>query len=426
MQARNCLKEGTFELVLCDLHLEDGHGFDFLKELRKEMPHVHVMIMTGFATLDSAVEALRLGVMDYLVKPIDPTQLELALERLENILRLQAENTYLREDQDARFEGIVWGNSPQMQRVKHMVEKIGPADTTVLISGESGTGKEVAAQAIFAHSPRNEAAFIKVNCAAVPANLLESEFFGHEKGAFTGAVSKREGRFELANKGTLLLDEISEIPPDLQVKLLRVLQEREFERVGGNKTIKVDVRVIATTNRNLANEVREGNFREDLFYRLNVVPIELPALRDRGEDLVLLGEHFLERFCRKHRKPLKGFSPEARLEVMDYHWPGNIRELQNVMERAVILASEKGFLEDLQLNVTDAAAAPLKGEKNTYFEEGGDQENLSIEIMEQRMIRRALARYDGNRTHASKALGISLRTLRNKLARYRQEGIVVE
>lgn len=419
-QARLILKQDAFDLIISDVRLNDGNGLEFLQEVKKTYPAMQLMVMTGFGSLDSAVEALRLGVFDYLVKPIDGARLSVALERLEEVRKLEAENTYLRQEVTSRATaggGIDWGTCEAMQRVKELIDKIAVTDATVLIQGESGTGKEVVAKALHDGSPRADKPFIRVNCAAISANLLESEFFGHEKGAFTGAVQRREGRFELAHTGTLLLDEISEIPPDLQVKLLRVLQEREFERVGGNKTISADIRVIATTNRNLMHEVREGRFREDLFYRLNVVPIELPPLRDRGEDLVRLADYFIAQFGRKHGRKMKAPGREVLMRMKAYGWPGNVRELQNVVERAVILSTENGDLrvEDFTpLGVNMQAARPEA--------DGGVQ---TIAQMEQKMILKALQRCGNNRTHAAELLGISLRTLRNKISEYREAGVTV-
>ena len=410
-QARTALKEESFDLVISDLKLRDGSGLEFLRSVRASNPQLNVMLITGYGSIDSAVEALRIGIFDYLVKPVDTSRLAVALDRLREVMALQSENHYLRGEVAARQSRLVsWGKCPAMLRVKQWVERLGGTDATVLIQGESGTGKEVVAQALHEQSSRNGKPFIRVNCAAIPANLLESEFFGHEKGSFTGAIQRREGRFELANGGTLLLDEISEIPPDLQVKLLRVLQEREFERVGGNKTIKVDVRVIATTNRDLQVEVRQGRFREDLYYRLNVVPIQLPPLRERGDDVVALAEVFMAEFARKHGKSIRRLGKEAVLHIKAYSWPGNVRELQNALERAVILSAD-----DEVLGVEDLPPLTVEGAGTK-----GPGQVLSLADIEREAIIHALQRCGGNRTHASKLLGISLRTLRNKLALYRK------
>jgi DNA-binding NtrC family response regulator len=342
LQAHEALKSDAFDIVMADLRLEDGSGLDLLRQVRQLSPRTYGILMTGYATMDTAVEAIRIGLFDYLIKPVLPAQLDLLLQRLESLRQLQSENSYLRQAQvaDASSGNVVWGRSVLMQDILEMVKKVAATHATVLIQGESGTGKEVVAHAIMQNSPRANMPFVKVNCAAVPETLLESEFFGHEKGAFTGAVARREGRFETANGGTLLLDEIAEIPMSLQVKLLRVLQEREFERVGGNKTIRVDVRLIASTNRDLQEAVRLGHFREDLYYRLNVVPINLPPLRLRGDDLSDLIEFYVAHFARKHGKNVTGVSPDSMERLKSYRWPGNVRELQNTLERAVIMSTQ--------------------------------------------------------------------------------------
>ncbi|MEM6885709.1 MAG: sigma-54 dependent transcriptional regulator [Verrucomicrobiota bacterium] len=415
-QAEELLEKEEFDLVLSDIRLDGESGMDFLKGVRQMHPDLPLMIMTGFGTLDSAVEAIRLGVFEYLIKPIEPDFLQLTLQRLEQSLTLKEENTYLREgaDKPESSEGFYWGESAAMQAVLKTVKKIGNTDTTVLIRGESGTGKEVVARTLYQQGLRSSMPFIRVNCAAIPETLLESEFFGHEKGAFTGANKRRKGRFELADEGTLMLDEISEIPPDLQVKLLRVLQEREFERVGGNQTIQVDVNIIATTNRKLADEVKAGHFREDLYYRLNVVPIDLPPLRERGNDVVKLAHFFAQQFARKHGKSPAPFSADGKLALKAYAWPGNVRELQNAIERAVILSDDGAELRPVE-------SAPLAEESKP--DDASGHEIKTIAELEREAIIQALKRNDGNRTHAAKMLGISLRTMRNKLARYRQDGV---
>jgi DNA-binding NtrC family response regulator len=351
-----------------------------------------------------------------MIKPILPAQLDLVLQRLESLKALQSENSYFRQQQQVETEGsgVIWGKSGLMQDILEMVKKVAQTHATVLIQGESGTGKEVVAHAIVQNSTRANMPFIKVNCAAVPETLLESEFFGHEKGAFTGAVQRREGRFETANGGTLLLDEIAEIPLSLQVKLLRVLQEREFERVGGNKTIRVDVRLIASTNRDLQEEVRQGRFREDLFYRLNVVPINLPPLRLRGEDLVDLVEYYVAHFARKHGKSIQGVSTRGLERLRGYRWPGNVRELQNTLERAVIMTANEGPVEIPELGLE---------EKSSKFTSLNVSDQLpTVDEMERRLIGCMLLQTSHNKTRAAEKLGISLRTLRNKLRDYRAAG----
>jgi two-component system response regulator AtoC len=415
-QGEEALRTDSFDLIIADLRLEDGSGLELLKQLKQLAPRTYGILMTGYATMETAVEAIRIGLFDYMIKPILPAHLDLVLQRLESIRQLQSENSYLRQQVQADGEGsgVVWGRSGLMQDILEMVKKVAQTQATVLIQGESGTGKEVVAHAIVQHSTRAQMPFIKVNCAAVPETLLESEFFGHEKGAFTGAVQRREGRFETANGGTLLLDEIAEIPLSLQVKLLRVLQEREFERVGGNKTIRVDVRLIASTNRDLQEEVRQGRFREDLFYRLNVVPINLPPLRLRGDDLMDLVDFYVTHFARKHGKVIKGVTPLGMERLRSYRWPGNVRELQNTLERAVIMAVHEGPVEVPELGLE---------EKNSRIIGLNVADTLpTVDEMERRLIGSMLLQTNQNKTRAAEKLGISLRTLRNKLREYRSAG----
>ena len=324
-----------------------------------------------------------------------------------------------------------------MQRLRQLIDRVAPTDATVLVTGESGTGKEMIAREFYRRSPRRGQPYIKVNCAAVSENLIESEFFGHERGAFTGATERREGRFELANQGTLLLDEVSEIPAALQAKLLRVLQEREFERVGGNRTIKVNVRIIATSNRDLLSYVQKGDFRQDLYYRLNVFPVQVPPLRERAEDILLLAEHFLRRFARKHGVKVTGLSDSARSAVMAYNWPGNVRELQNTIERAVIMAESGrpvtaallGLPSSLAMSehpFEEQAAAPAAELGGAADPLPGDGPIVPLADIEKQAIQAALRQTEGNRTQAAAALGISIRTLRNKLQEYRDAGDPVD
>ena len=415
-QGEEAMRAEAFDLVICDLRLEDGSGLDLLKQIKQTAPKTFGILMTGYATMETAVEAIRIGLFDYMIKPIVPAQLDLVLQRLESLKQLQSENSYLRQQQqtDGEGSGVVWGRSDLMQGILEMVKKVAQTHATVLIQGESGTGKEVVAHAIVQNSTRAQMPFIKVNCAAVPETLLESEFFGHEKGAFAGAVQRREGRFETANGGTLLLDEIAEIPLSLQVKLLRVLQEREFERVGGNKTIRVDVRLIASTNRDLQEEVRQGRFREDLFYRLNVVPINLPPLRLRGDDLVDLVDFYVSHFARKHGKEIQGVTPRGLERLKAYRWPGNVRELQNTLERAVIMSAQNGPVEVPELG--------LEEKSNSFTMMNVSNALPTVDEMERRLIGSMLLQTGHNKTRAAEKLGISLRTLRNKLREYRAAG----
>ena len=375
-----------------------------------------MVISTGFASVESAVECMKNGAFDYLIKPFSSEQIEVLLKKAEEFTQLLRVNRFLsQENEDAGYELL--GQSAAMDNLRQLIRKVARTLATVLIQGESGTGKELVARALYRESARANAPFIRVNCAAIPENLIESEFFGHEKGAFTGALTKREGRFELAHGGTILLDEISEISSNVQAKLLRVLQERELERVGGNRTIKVDVRVIATTNRHLEQSVQKNEFREDLFFRLNVVPIKVPPLRDHREDVPFLAGEFMRRFGRKHGIRVHGFSDDAVRLLKEHHWPGNVRELQNVIERAVILCGDTGMLEAEHLGMSLSAA----GEMAAAVEQApalASGEFPKLAEMEKRHILAALDRCNNNRTHAARMLDISIRTLRNKLHEY--------
>ncbi|MDX2186035.1 MAG: sigma-54 dependent transcriptional regulator [Opitutaceae bacterium] len=337
-QAEAMLARETFDLIMLDVRLPDGDGQQFLERVSTMPDRPLVVMMTGHGTIESAVACMRAGAFDYLIKPFSPGQIEIVLKKAETYRQLVKVNRYFSEQDGG--EGDLLGRSPAMLRLRTLIERVAPTDATVLITGENGTGKEMIARELYRHSPRRNEPYIKVNCAALSENLIESELFGHEKGSFTGATDRREGRFELANRGTLLLDEVSEIPPGLQAKLLRVLQEREFERVGGSKTIKVNVRILATSNRDLMQFVERGHFRSDLYYRLNVFPVQVPPLRDRVEDIAVLSDAFLRRFARKHGLKLPGFSDNAVRALCEYSWPGNVRELQNTIERAVILSED--------------------------------------------------------------------------------------
>src|SRR5690349_6703904 len=334
--AQELLSKDNFDIVFLDIRLPDGEGTDLLKEIQSRASKPLVVMITGFGSVESAVSCMRDGAFDYIIKPFSSDTIDVTLKKAEEFTRLVRVNQLLSHEGDDNGYELL-GRTPAMDNLRALIRKVARTQATVLIQGESGTGKELVARAIYAESPRASAPFIRVNCAAIPENLIESEFFGHEKGAFTGAMNKREGRFELAHGGTILLDEVSEISPNVQAKLLRVLQERELERVGGNRTIKVDVRVIATTNRNLEASVEKKEFRQDLYFRLNVVPIHVPPLRERIEDVPFLSDEFMRRFSRKHGCHIKGFSEDALKMLSAHAWPGNVRELQNVVERAVIL-----------------------------------------------------------------------------------------
>ena len=414
--AQEYLGKDNFDIVFVDVRLPDGDGTDLLKYIQSRPQKPLVVMMTGFGSVESAVECMKNGAFDYLIKPFSNEQIEVTLRRAGEFTQLLNVNRFLsQETDDCELELL--GRNPVMENLRQLIRKVARTQATVLIQGESGTGKELVARAIYRESSRSHAPFIRVNCAAIPENLIESEFFGHERGAFTGALNKREGRFELAHGGTILLDEISEISPSVQAKLLRVLQERELERVGGNRTFKVDVRVIATTNRNLEASVEKKEFRQDLFFRLNVVPIHAPSLRDHHEDVPYLAEEFMRRFSRKHGVHIRGFTDQA-LELMRAHtWPGNVRELQNVVERGVILCGDNGMLEPEHLGLVlprPAAAGP-----DTPAGSAGQPAGFpTLAELERHHIFAALDRCQGNRTHTAKLLDVSIRTLRNKLHEY--------
>src|SRR3954467_14016763 len=350
--AQELLNKDNFDLLIMDVRLPDGLSTDLLKQLQSRPVKPLIVMISGFGTVDLAVECMRNGAFTFLTKPFSPEQLAVTLKKAEEHTQLVKVNQFLShaEDEESGYELL--GHSKTVEQLRQLIRKVARTQATVLIQGESGTGKELVARALYRQSPRTSAPFIKVNCAAIPENLIESEFFGHEKGAFTGALNKREGRFELAHGGTILLDEVSEVSPQVQAKLLRVLQERELERVGGSRTIKVDVRVIATTNRHLEESVERKEFRQDLFFRLNVVPVIVPPLRERREDIPIQDNQFRERFARKHGVQVLGISPVCMADLQQHNWPGNVRELQNVIERAVILCNEGGVLEPGHLGMT--------------------------------------------------------------------------
>jgi len=340
-EAEALLQKDSFDLIFMDMRLPDGDGIDLLERISQMPSRPLAIMMTGYGSIESAVKSMQLGAFDYLLKPFSVEQIDVALKRAEENSQLVKLAQFYSQEAAGDSSGSsieLIGDSKPMVELKTMIRKVASTGATVLINGENGTGKELVSHEIWRQSPLIGNPYIKVNCAAISETLIESEFFGHEKGAFTGATDRREGRFELANNGTILLDEISEIPPRLQAKLLRVLQEREFERVGGNRTLQVDVRVLATTNRDLMKAVENGEFREDLYYRLNVFPLAVPPLRERGDDIILLAEKFLEKFQRKHGIKPDGFSKQAITALKAHNWPGNVRELQNTIERAVILA----------------------------------------------------------------------------------------
>jgi DNA-binding NtrC family response regulator len=362
-EAEALVQKDSFDLMFMDMRLPDGEGIQLLERMASMPSRPIVIMMTGYGTIESAVKSMQLGAFDYLLKPFSVEQIDIALNRAEENSQLVKLAQFYSEESggDSSGEMNLMGSSDPMQKLKMMIKKVAATGATVLINGENGTGKELVAHEIWRQSPLAGNPYIKVNCAAISETLIESEFFGHEKGSFTGATERREGRFELANNGTILLDEISEIPARLQGKLLRVLQEREFERVGGNRTIQVNVRVLATTNRDLVAAVQKGDFREDLYYRLNVFPLAVPALRERGEDVIQLAQTFLEKFQRKHGIKPSGFSKSAVAAIKNHSWPGNVRELQNTIERAVILAENGKPIEPGLLGITGAVKKKTAG-----------------------------------------------------------------
>lgn len=397
------LENEPFDLVITDMKMPMKSGLDVLKSAKKLHPSIQVILATAHGTIEAAVEAMKLGAFHYLIKPFSPEALEGVLEKAEEHFRLVKENKFYKES--GKLPHLV-AESAAMKRILQDLEKIAKAQASVFITGESGTGKEVIAATIHELSSRSQHPFIKVNCAAIPETLLESEFFGHERGSFTGAHMRKTGRFELADKGTLLLDEVTEIPLVLQPKLLRAIQEQEFERVGGTRPIKVNIRFLATSNRNMQEAIESKIFREDLFYRLNVVPIQIPPLRQRREDILPLANYFLERFCKENHKGQKKFTEQAEKKLLDYPWPGNVRELANIIERTVVLDFDPMIgAEHLYLDSSVSAPKPVKV-------------GMTLHEMEKQLILETLQAHHQNRTKVAGILGISVRTLRNKLHEY--------
>ena len=405
--ALEMLRQGRWSILLVDLKMPGMDGLQVLEAAKKAQPDVAVVIMTAYATVETAVEAMKTGAYDYLVKPFDPEELSLMMVKIVAQQSLVRENVLLRKvlKRDFHFRDMVSKN-PAMHRMFDLARSAARSQSTILILGESGTGKELLARAIHAESPRQAEPFVAVSCAALTETLLESELFGHEKGSFTGAVSRRKGRFELARGGTLFLDEIGDISPKLQLDLLRVLEERKLTRVGGTEPVDVDVRIIAATNRDLKKAVADGQFREDLFYRLNVIPILLPPLRDRREDVPLLIEHFLEHLSVETDRQIEGVSADALAALMRYDWPGNVRELRNVLERGMVIA--KGTLiqpEDLGLSASGARPEAY-------------DPSLTLDEVERRHITAVLQHAGGNVTQAARTLAIDRVTLYNKIKKY--------
>jgi Nif-specific regulatory protein len=415
-EALGAVRQERFDAFLTDCNIPGVDALETSNEARRINPDMAVIIMTSFGTIETAVKAIKAGAYDYLPKPIDLDQLAVLLERISERQTLIRENSELKEQLRERykFDEIV-STSHAMEEVLNLAGRVASSNATVLLRGESGTGKELVAKAIHYHSQRADFPLIKVNCAALPETLLESELFGHEKGAFTGAIARRIGRFEAADKGTLFLDEIGELTPAMQVKLLRVLQEREFERVGGNQTIKTDVRIIAATNRDIERAIKEERFREDLYYRLNVVPILIPPLRERKEDIPALAGHFIKKYGEENKKHIGGISAEARDLLMRYSYPGNVRELENIIERAVVLAKKKIITAaDFPIHVQTAA-----GDGKPSARELKGSLNETLDTVERGLILEALKESGGTQTRAAEKLGINERVLRYKLKKYK-------
>lgn len=407
------VKDEAFDIILMDIKMVKMSGLEALPYIKAFNPAIPVIIMTAYSSVETAVEALKSGAWDYLIKPLDFEKLKLTLKRALEHAGLIEENKRLKASLMDQFDpGRIIGQSPAIVRLTEIIAQVAPSEATVLISGESGTGKELVASAIHYNSPRKEGPLVKINCAAITDTLLESELFGHEKGAFTGADRKKEGKFVQASGGTLFLDEIGEMPLSMQAKLLRVLQEREITRVGGDAVIPVDVRVVAATNRDLASTVKSGEFREDLYYRLNVVDLNLPPLRERREDISLLASKFMVSFAEKNKKNIKGFTPRAMDTLVRYDWPGNVRELMNMIERAVVL-SRGEWLDELDFSIrltTEQKEYKIPGEIECPDE--------PLEEMEKRAIVSMLDRTGGNKSEASRRLGITRKTLHKKLREY--------
>ncbi len=410
-EALKLLLANPVDLLITDLKMPGLDGNQLLQHARKDSPQTDVVILTAHATVDSAVEAMKSGAKDYLTKPINPEELNLLVDRIMNARRLERENQALREELDVRygFDNII-GSSAAMEAVFKQVRQVAPSRAAVLISGESGTGKELIASAIHYNSPRREHNFIKINCGALTETLLESELFGHEQGAFTHALKQKPGAFELADGGSLFLDEISETSPEFQVKLLRAVQEQEVQRVGGIRTLKVNVRIIAATNTILEERVREGKFREDLYYRLNVVRLQLPPLRERREDIPLLVHAFLKEFCEENGRPQLRMSPNAMAHLQNYNWPGNVRQLRNVLEGMVVMSTgDELTVRNLPPEIQ--RAEPKNNELSLAV-------GSSIATAERELIRVTLMQTEGNRAKASRILGIGRKTLYRKLEEY--------
>ncbi|MDR1744575.1 MAG: sigma-54 dependent transcriptional regulator [Planctomycetota bacterium] len=430
--ALDAVSDGSASVLLTDMRMPEMGGMELLLEARRLDPKLPVVMMTAFATIETAVEAMKRGAFDYVMKPFKAEELDLAINRALEQHRLITENEYLRDELAKKFRNADFvGKSPAMKAVFEEIRQAAPTSATVFIRGESGTGKELVARSIHAQSPRRAKPLVKVNCAALSAGVLESELFGHEKGAFTGADKRRIGRFEMADGGTLFLDEVSEMDLNLQGKLLRVLQEKEFERVGSSETISVDVRILASSNRELEKSIEAGEFRQDLYYRLNVISIELPPLRERKADIPALARHFLERYRQEEGARVRDISDDAMELLRRYDWPGNVRELANIMERLIVLGRadviEAAQVENaLPKNALRGLVRPSAGEAPVPADGDGDFRVRPLDDVEREFVVATLRHFDGARAKSAESLGISERSLRDRLKRWQEAGLVGE
>ena len=422
-EATRALQEQQLSLVLTDLRLPEGDGFGVLRCAKESGTELPVIVMTAYGTLEDAVRAMKEGALDFLAKPVDPDHLLLLVRRALEQRRIVNENLLLKEELAVRRGAPqLVGEDPALRKVFQSLQRAAATDTTVLIEGESGTGKELFARSLHALSERATQPFVAINCAAIPETLLETELFGHEKGAFTGAVARKPGKFEMAHRGTLFLDEIGDLPLPLQAKILRALEEKRFERVGGTQSVQVDVRLVAATNRGLRNQVAARRFREDLFFRLSVFPIVVPPLRERKGDIVRLAHYFVDRLCRDMKKRPLSLSPEAVMTLQEYHWPGNVRELQNCIERAVILADTDAIQpRHLSLSFVDTNDIPPPPDVWADFDFSGSLVEVTRRAtaeVERRKIQQALAEAEGNKGRAAELLGITFKGINSKIKEY--------
>ena len=407
------LKEKSYDVVILDLKMPGLNGLEVLKIIKQDNPDIVVIVITGHATIESAVEAMKQGAYDFIPKPFTPESLRMIVQRALSTRELTLENLLLRSELKLGLGSeIVIGSDDSMKAVEQLVRKVGPTDTTVLITGESGTGKEVIARAIHKCSTRNDKSFVAVDCSSLVESLFESELFGHVKGSFTGAVETKYGRFELANGGTLFFDEIGNVSLNIQAKLLRVLQEREIIKVGSSQVVKVDVRIIAATNKDLLESVKDGTFREDLFYRLSVVPITMPPLRERKSDIPILTKHFLDKYNRKRGKSIKGVSQKAMQALVEYDWPGNVRELENAIERAIVLT------ENEMIQPSDLLYYGLTTDSVSDAKDSSEDKVKRLVDMEKEYIIKALHKFNGHKGNTAESLGIDRKTLRLKMKAY--------